>query len=322
MAFVLTDLDNYGKEDRLPLLYKALFGAPTASLLSGAGQVIPGIKTSDNLNILDSTVFFQANGCEPSTSGSTTFSKRTLTVGDILVYETLCPKTLKTKWMQTQMAAGSRGDNDLPFAEQIGNEKIQKIQNELETDIWQGTIASNQFDGFNTILTALGFGGAGDPIEGNPSTGGGWTQLTSLTVANIDDAVLKCINQAQASTDGKAILSRPDRFIAMGVDSFLLYKQHLVAANAFHYNPETGNQFTAIDPISGTTVYGLPGLNGTNTIHFSYWANYFIGTDLVGEEESFEFINDPVKKNVIFNAEFKYGVQIAFPTQVVYFKLP
>ena len=321
MAFVVTDLDNYGKEDRLPLLYKALFGSPTASLLQGAGQVIPGIKTSDNLNILDSTVFFQANGCEPSTSGSTTFSKRTLTVGDILVYETLCPKSLKVKWMQTQMAAGSRGDNELPFAEQIGNEKIEKIANALEEDIWQGTVASNQFDGFNTILTALGFGGAGDPIEGNPTTGGGWTKLTSLTSSNIDDAILKMIDQAQASTDGKAILSRPDRFFAMGVDTFLLYKQYLIGANLFHYNPETGNQFQVIDPITGTTIYGLPGLNGSNKIHFSYWANYYIGTDLVGEEEQFEFITDPVKKNVIFNAEFKYGVQIAFPTQVVYFSL-
>jgi hypothetical protein len=321
MAFVVTDLDNYGREDSLPFLTKALFGAPTAALLQGAGQVIPGIKTTDGLNILESTIFFQANGCEPSTSGSTTFSDRVLTVGDIQVYEVLCPKTLKTKWMQTQMAAGSSGDNQMPFAEIIGNEKIAAIQNELETDIWQGTIALNQFDGFNTILTALGFGGAGDPIEGNPTTGGGWTQLTSLTVANIDDAVLKMINQAQASTDGKAILSRADRFIAMGVDTFLLYKQHLVAANAFHYNPETGNQFTAIDPISGTTVYGLPGLNGTNKMHFSYWANYYIGTDLAGEEESFEFIIDAPKKTTIFNAEFKYGVQVAFPTQVVYFTL-
>ena len=322
MAFVVSDLDNYGKEDSLPLLTKALFGAPTAALLQGAGQVIPGIKTSDNLNILDSTVFFQANGCEPTTSGSTTFSKRTLTVGDIQVYEVLCPKTLKTKWMQTQMAAGSRGDNELPFAEVIGQEKVAKIANELETDIWQGTIAGNQFDGFNTILNALGFGGAGDPIQGNPTTGGGWTQLTSLTSSNIDDAILKMINQAQADADGKAILSRPDRFFAMGVDTFLLYKQYLVAANLFHYNPEQANQFELIDPISGTTVYGLPGLNGTNTIHFSYWANYFIGTDLAGEEEAFEFIYDAPKKTSIFNCEFKYGVQVAFPTQVVYFKLP
>lgn len=321
MAFVVSDLDGYGKEDSLPLLTKALFGAPTAALLQGAGQVIPGIKTSDNLNILDSTVFFQANGCEPTTSGSTTFSKRTLTVGDILVYETLCPKTLKTKWMQTQMAAGSSGDNTLPFAEVIGQEKVAKIANELETDIWTGTIASNQFDGFNTILTALGFGGAGDPIEGNPTTGGGWTKLTSLTSSNIDDAILKMINQAQESADGKAILSRPDRFFAMGVDTFLLYKQYLVAANLFHYNPEQSNQFQLIDPISGTTVYGLPGLNGTNKIHFSYWANYFIGTDLAGEEESFEFIYDAPKKTSIFNAEFKYGVQVAFPTQIVYFSL-
>jgi len=321
MAFSVATLADYGKQERTPLILKALFTNRTASLLQGAGQVIPGIKSSENLNILDSTVFFQADTCAPTTSGTTAFTARTLNVGKIMVYETLCPKALNTKWMQTQMAAGSNGDDELVFAEQIGNEKTAKIANELETDIWQGTVASNQFDGFNTILTALGFGGAGDPIEGNPTTGGGWTKLTSLTNSNIDDAIAKMIEQAQASADGRAILNRDDRFFAMGIDTFLLYKQYLVGANMYHYNPEQANQFELIDPISGTRVYGLPGLSGSNKIHFSYWANYFIGTDLTGEEEQFQFVPDPITDQVYFKCKFKYGVQVAFPNQIVYFSL-
>jgi hypothetical protein len=316
MAFSVATLSDWGKEDSLPILTKALFGGETAALLSDAGQVIPGIKYSDNLNILGSTVFFQANGCEPTSSGTTTFTARTLTVGDIQVYETLCPKTLEKKWMQNYMKAGSKQD-EVPFAEQIGTEKAALISQALEEDLWQGTVASNQFDGFNTILTALGFGGAGDPIEGNPATGGGYTQLTSLTSSNIDDALAKMYSLAPT-----AVLKRPDCFIAMGVDTFKLFKQYLVGANLFHYSGMEEGQFLITDPLSGLKVYGLAGLSGTNTIHLSYWGNYYIGTDLVNEQENFEFIYDPVKKNVIFNAEFKMGTQVAFPDQIVYFKLP
>jgi hypothetical protein len=315
MAFTVVGLNDWGKEDSLPILTKALFGGETAALLQGAGQVIPGIKVSDNLNILSSDVFFQAAGCEPSSSGSTNFTARTLSVGDIQVYETLCPKTLEKKWMQNYMKAGSKQD-EVPFAEQIGTEKAASIAQALEEDIWQGTVASNQFDGFNTILTALGFGGAGDPIQGNPTTGGGWTQLTSLTSSNIDDALAKMYSLAPT-----AVLKRPDVFIAMGVDTFKLYKEYLVGANLFHYSGVQDNPFEITHHLSGIKIYGLAGLSGSNKIHLSYWGNYFLGTDLVNEEENYEFIYDPIKKNVVFNANFKYGTQVAFPDQIVYFSL-
>jgi len=317
MAFDVTDLTTYVIQDKQPVLTKALFGGETASLLSSAGQIIPGIKTAQELNIIGSEVFFQANGCSPTTSGTTAFTKRTLSVGDIQVYETLCPKTLKQKWMQTIMASGSSGDNNLVLGEVIGNEKAAQIAEQLEAAIWKGTVATTQFDGYNTILNGLGFGGTGDPIQGNPTTGGGWTQLTSLTVSNVDDAIAKMVSLTPA-----AVLKRSDAFIAMGVDTFLLYKAHLVAANLYHYNPELNNQWETFDPITGIKVYALPGLSNTNTIHLSYWANYYIGTDMMNEDEQFEFIPDAPKKAVHFSAEWKYGVQIAFPDQVVYFKLP
>lgn len=322
MAFDVSGLAAYGKEDGLPLLTKAVTTTPTSELLQGAGQIIPGIKSTYELNILASDAVFQDGaGCDISPSGTTTFTNRTLTVGQVAIREKLCPKTLNQKWIQTQMRAGSAGDNEVPFAEVIAEEKIKALQNTLETSIWQGTVSANRFNGFNTILTALGFGGAGDPIEGNPSTGGGWTKLTSLTSSNIDDAIAKMVDQAMASTDGKAILDRSDRFIAMGRDTFLLYRRYLIAANLYHFNPGDGNEYQIADPETGTMIYGLPGLTGTNKIHLSYWANYFMGTDLLNEEEQFEFVFDPLTDNTVYKANFKAGVQIAFPTQVVYFSL-
>ena len=89
MAFVVSGLTNYTKETQLELLVKAMFSSKTASLLQGAGQVIPGIKSAEALPLLSSDVFFQTDGCGYSPSGTTTISQRVLTVGKVKVEETL-----------------------------------------------------------------------------------------------------------------------------------------------------------------------------------------------------------------------------------------
>jgi hypothetical protein len=49
--------------------------------------------------------------------------------------------------------------------------------------------------------------------------------------------------------------------------------------------------------------------------------NFFVGTDLANEEEQYKFVFDPISENVYFKAKMKYGVQLAFPDEVVYFTL-
>jgi hypothetical protein len=118
MAFNVTGLTNYTNEQSTELVIKSLFGSKTAAVLQAAGQVQVGVKSAEALNILSSDVFFQADGCGYTASGNTTFSQRVITVGKIKVEETLCPKTLEAKWMQTQIAPGS--PESVPFEEQIG----------------------------------------------------------------------------------------------------------------------------------------------------------------------------------------------------------
>ena len=230
--------------------------------------------------------------------------------------ETLCPKDLETKYTQKALAAGEAIDMGV-FTEQIGAEKAADIAEALETAIWQGDatggVGNNGFwDGFLTILDDLGFGGAGDPIRGN--VGGAYS---SITASNIDDILGTIYGVIPA-----ALLDKPDLFIAMGTDTFRLYRQWLVGANLFHYSPAEIQSMEIVDPITGIRIYGLNGMNGTNKIVAGLWSNFFLGTDLMNEEENFEFIFNPFERRVQFHAAFKYGCQIAWPEQVVYFKLP
>jgi hypothetical protein len=315
MAFDVSGLSNYTKEESLQLLTKAMFTAKTASLLQGAGQVLPGIKSAEILPLLSSEVFFQSDSCSYSSSGTTTLSRRTLTVGKCKVQETLCPKDLETKYTQKALAAGEAIDMGV-FTEQIGAEKAMDIAEALETAIWQGDATggagNNGFwDGFLTILDDLGFGGAGDPIRGN--VGGAYS---SITASNIDDILGTIYGVIPA-----ALLDKADLFIAMGTDTFRLYRQWLVGANLFHYSPAEIQSMEIVDPITGIRIYGLNGMNGSNKIVAGLWSNFFLGTDLMNEEENFEFIFNPFERRVQFHAAFKYGCQIAWPEQVVYFKL-
>ena len=315
MAFNLNGLSNYTKEESLQLLTKAMFTAKTASLLNAAGQVIPGIKSAEILPLLSSEVFFQSDSCSYSSSGTTTISQRTLTVGKVKVQETLCPKDLETKYTQKALAAGEAIDMGV-FTEQIGMEKAGDIAEAIETAIWQGDATGGAgnlgyWDGFLTILDDLGFGGAGDPIRGN--VGGAYS---SITAANIDDILGTIYGVIPA-----ALLDKPDLFIAMGTDTFRLYRQWLVGANLFHYSPAEIQSMEIVDPITGIRIYGLNGMNGSNKIVAGLWSNFFLGTDMMNEEEEFEFIFNPFERRIQFHAAFKYGTQIAYPEQVVYFKL-
>jgi hypothetical protein len=315
MAFDVTGLTNYTKEESLQLLTKAMFTAKTANLLQGAGQVLPGIKSAEILPLLYSDVYFQSDSCSYQTSGNTTLSKRTLTVGKVKVQETLCPKDLETKYTQKALAAGEAIDMGV-FTEQIGAEKAAKIAEAIETSIWQGDTTGGAgnlgyWDGFLTILGDLGFGGAGDPIKGNVANA-----YASITASNIDDIITTIYSVIPAE-----VLGKPDLMIAMGTDTFRLYRQWLVTSNLFHYPANEIAEMEIVDPISGIKIYGLHGMNGTNKIVAGLWSNFFLGTDMMNEEEEFEFIFNPFERRVQFHTAFKYGCQVAYPEQVVLFTL-
>ena len=308
MAFNVTGLTNYTNEQSTELVVKSLFGGKTAALLQAAGQVQVGVKSAEALNILDSDVYFQADGCGYTASGNTTFSQRTITVGKIKVEETLCPKTLEAKWMQTQIAAGS--PEAVPFEEQIGNEKSSKIAKLLEIAMWQGDTATsntnpntNKFDGFVKII------GDATSVTGNTSS------ATAITTSNIDDLVDDMYAAIPAD-----IADADDLVLFVGIDTFKKYTTALRNNNLFHYAADSDGMEIMI-PATNVKMVGVGGLNGTDKMYISRVSNMFVGTDLANEEEEYKFWYSVDSDEVRFRATMKYGCQVAFPDQIVEFIL-
>ena len=310
MAFNVTGLTNYVNEQSTDILVKSLFGSKTASVLQAAGQVQVGVKSAEALNILSSDVYFQADGCGYTSSGNTTFSQRTITVGKIKVEEDLCPKTLEAKWMQTQIAAGS--PTAVPFEQSITESKASVIAKQLEVAMWQGDTATsntnpntNKFDGFNKIIDAV----SASTVAGNTSS------ATAITTTNIEALVDDIYNVIPAD-----IATADDLVLWVGIDTFKKYTTALRNSNLFHYAVEAEGLEMMI-PGTNLKMIGVGGLNGSNKMYAGRLSNFFVGTDLANEEEELKYWYSQDNDEVRFRMTCKYGVQVAFPDQIVRFVL-
>lgn len=314
MALDLSALTNYVKENELQLTSAAIFSAKTASLIEARGNVQVGIKSAETINIMTTDAVFQAGGtCGFNSSGTTTITQRTLTVGKIKVQESICPKTFEAKYTQKALREGSSYDY-MAYASEYSAQKVQRIGAALETAIWQGDTGSqtanlNKFNGLIKIIDDLGFGGAGDPIDGNAA------DLTTLTTANVIAAV-----DAVFAALPAALLDKDDVVIFCGNDTFREYVLALRNANLFHYPVDAANMELII-PGTAVKLIGVNGLNGTDKMFGLSMSNLYLGTDMLNEQDRFELFYAKEADEMRFVVEFKLGVQVAFPDEVVYWKL-
>jgi hypothetical protein len=316
MAFNVDALAAYTEQNEALLVTDSVLGAKTAALIKSAGNVMVGVKSAETINIMDTDAIFQAGGsCGFNASGSTTFTQRTVTVGKIKVNESLCPKDLESKYLQKALPTGSMYDS-IPFEQEFANKKAKTIAEQLEVSLWQGDTTSvnvnlNKFDGLVKLI-----GAASGVVAANTSTFISGAPLSSITAANvieIFDGVYQAIPAKVVAAD--------DMTIFCGQDVFRTYTVALKNANQFHYSIDVKADSEFVLPGTMIKVVALAGLNGTNKVYAMRLSNLFLGTDLLNEEEKFEIFYAKEADQVRFVSEFKMGVNVAFPDEIVKFIL-
>jgi hypothetical protein len=311
MAFDVSALANYTKENESLLVTSSVLGSKTAGLIKTQGNVMVGVKSAETINIMDTDAIFQAGGsCGFNASGSTTFTQRTVTVGKIKVNESLCPKDLEAKYLQKALPEGSRYDS-IAFAADYTDKKAARIAAQLETAIWQGATGSanvnlNKFQGLVTLIGT-------SAVEANNATyyGGTATAITTANVVAIFDALYKAIPAT--------VVAKDDMTIWCGQDVFRTYTIALKNANMFNYAFDGKADSEFFLPGTPIKVVATPGLNGTNKIYAIRLSNMFLGTDLLNEEERFELFYAKEADQVRFVSEFKMGVNVAFLDEIASF---
>jgi hypothetical protein len=201
----------------------------------------------------------------------------------------------------------------MPFADEYSAKKIEVIGAALETALWQGDTASSnaqlaRFDGLLKLIAPSGTPVTG-VVVGNTSDA---TEITSSNIIGLVDDVYTAIPAS--------IVANGDVVIFVGMDTFRTYTVALKEANLFHYAAESVD-FEIILPGTNVKLVAVNGLNGTDQMVATRLSNLYLGVDLLNEEERFELFYAKEADEMRFVAEFKMGVNYAFPTEVVWFGL-
>ena len=288
MAINVSALTAYVDEQRLPLIRKTIFAAPSVKHFN----LQTGVKHSAALNILNTTVAFGDGAtCGWDEAGSSAFSQRTLEVGNYKVNMSFCDKAMLKYWngYDVRVAAGQK---TLPFEEDFVNGVIEGVAEKLETIIWQGVKATDKIDGILTIL-----GAEGSVIKTEAGT-------------TIYDSVLKAYKAIPAKKLDKAAM-----FI--GVDKFRDLVLELTAKNLYHYNPTVDEKMEIVLPGTNTRVIAVSGLNGKASVVAADPENIYYGVDMEGDEEKFDLWYSQDNQEFRLAINFNAGVQVAFPDEVV-----
>lgn len=297
MGFNLGNLaTDFVKEDASKAIYKKIAQGKTSSMM----VVQPNIKSAEKISMLASRAVWQTGGtCGFNASGDTVPSYRTLTVGKIKLNMSWCDKDLEPTYYQGILTSGSTYDT-LALQEKILSDIDQNLNKDIETAIWQGDTGSanvylNKFDGLIKIINA-----ASDEITATPVA---WSVANSRTALQ---------NVYAALTDD--MIANPKLKVFMGLSEARDYRMKLGIDNLYHITGAEGKLY-----LENTDVEIIPtlGLSGTKKIYAIATDNMYLGVDLANEEEKYDLFYAKEADELRFVSEFKMGVQVAFPDQIV-----
>lgn len=307
MGFTVSALTDYVDQTSEELLVALQFEGETASL----ANVQTGIKSSEALQILTNTPVPQdGTGCGFNASGDTAFTQRILATAAVKYQDSLCLRTLETKWTQVLLKKGQTyTENDLPKA--ILDDIVNQINRINETADWQGDTTSgsaflNKYDGLRKIIAA-----ATNTVVATAST---WNATNARAI------IKNIISNIPAQLKGNPAVK-----ILMGYDAAETYRQVLMDANLYHVATGTGNQHKLFAEGSVHEIIPLHGLDGltatTGTASPSIFAmdpdNLYLGVDMENEHEQADLWYSKDDDLVKYSFRFRRGWQIAFPQYIV-----
>ena len=299
-AYDVSSIGGYVDQVGGELLSKALIGATTPKYVN----VRLGIKGTQALNLLDSSVTFQSGTCgwDP-TGNTTTYTQRNITTCAEKYNEALCYKDLYDTYQSMLMAPGQTQET-VPFEQQIAELKVKQIQQRIEQKLWQATTGGGDcFDGFKTLIASGQTGVA---------SSSGTTFSSSATYGQAGNPITEVDNLINVLDDNA--MSREDLRVFMSYANFRLYVQALTRANFFaNYIGSTDitAQMEAVHPNTNVKVIPTIGLNASNQVTIGPSEYMVVGFDLLSDHEKLVIWYSKDFDELRLRANYNYGAQIA-----------
>jgi hypothetical protein len=283
-------------------------------------NVIPGIKGTQNVNLLSETLDVQTGiNCGWTGTGQQTFTVAAVTVQSFKVNTELCLQQLNTLWLGQYLNPGSYNEN-APFEQAIIDLQTKQIKRYNEDLLWNATTASsvNTFSGYKQLIVNQANTSTGSTAPNGVVTLTGQTALCSVTGSTSQEKgnnVLAQIDNLINAMD-RNVYDRDDIVIFMSQAQFKCYITALRTVNNFYIDSsqnKLGSVYSVYHPQTNYRVVGVPGLAGSNLIVLGPQQYFLAGVDLASDEDSFRSWWSADFQQVRIMAAWKLGTQLAFP---------
>jgi len=316
MALSLGTLTAYVEENKADLILKAILGGKTLGL---GVDIRDGIKSSEKIPILETTVPFQsAASCGFTTSGTTTITQITLATSPIAVAEQICIKDLDAYFTQ-KWTPDNQNKDTTAIAQDIINRKIAHIANRVEQMIWQGKTTYTN----DTVLKQINGWIAAIDTAGTAVAATQQASISASTVRGIFEDIYQKIPAA-------AIWNEP-AIAFCGMDTFRILVMKLMTDNLYHYSPEGwAEKWEMVYPGTNMKIIAVPGMNNDNPVDTgvlptavknrivaTYASNLLFGTALEKDISDMEMWFSQDDRVLKFYLEFRAGVNCKFFDHIV-----
>lgn len=297
MATTQSITSTYAGQDAGVYISAAIKTADTIE--KGVIEVLPNIKFKSvihRLELADGTVDF---ACDFTPGGSVTLTEKILEPKKLMLPLELCKENFVSTWEAESMGFGANNDS-LPatFQEYFIAKVLEKQAAKIDSDIWNGTTGSGEFEGLITKWAA-----DSDIIKTFAVSG-------SVTAANVI-ATLNAVYDAIPD----AVIGKEDLQFVVSNNVAKSYKRAL-STLGFRNDFSVGEKPLDFEGLEMKVINGLP----ASTIAVFQKSNVYFGTGLLNDSNEISILDmkdKDLSDNVRFKLVYTAGVQYVVPTEIV-----
>lgn len=290
-----------------------------AALLSGdtldkGGITIkPNVKFKEVIKKLDTGSIVKDATCDfEQTDNVVTLTERILQPSEFDVNLVLCKKDFRSDWEAVEMGFSAYDNLPPAFADFLIAHVSEKVSQNIEQQVWNGTGAANGISGFSALFAA------------DANVLKATTTATSITAANVITELGILVDKIP-----NAVKYKDDLHLYVSNHIFAQYVRALGGFGAAGVgaagvgtagpNQDLGQALL----FDGIKVFRAPGLD-TNDMVAAEKSNLFFGTGLLSDKNEVRVLDMADldgSQNVRIIMRFTYGIQYGIPGDIAYYTI-
>lgn len=290
-------LKNYVDGSRIDILMDAVAGGDSIARMN----LLTNVKSTTPLVVLDQDVELKdGKVCGFEAGSDANLTNRDIVPAYAKIQKEYCPETLLDTALNHEVLVGA-GREKLPFEEKLIANLVAKTNKAVEKAVWAGAKPTDQIDGILTIVGQEVTAGTITPIQNSRTT--------------VTDRLWDIYTNIPEELMGKGE-------VVMSVANYRTFIKEMNDAGTIQYNLniEDNNAMTSVLPGTNMTVRAITGMGTSTDILYVIWDEIYFGTDMESDRANVKVWYSDDNQTFRTDLSFAYGVQIAFPSHIVYSK--